>query len=472
MDLVAYIRVSKVGGREGDSFQSPAEQRRAIEAIVRLTPGARIVAEFEDLNESGGTMDRPEVKKAIAMVESGQADGIVCAYLDRWARTVEALEMIESWAKRGKTFISAADKFDATTSQGKFALGMMLLVAKYYRDVISDRWDASCRNAIGRGVHVSVPYGYRRENGKGSKLVIFEPEAIVVRRIFAERIADTGIAEIAHGLNADGVASSRGGQWTRQAVRALLRVRSYTGEASRGEYVLDGAHDAIVTRGQWDAAQTERAPAKQNGKSLLVGLVRCKGCGYVMGAGSSTHGGRRYNCNRHHAELRCPSPTTAPADKLEQLVEGAFLNHYGHVKVQGARRSNPAVAETEKAMEQASAVYARWRDNGELQAEIGDEEHTAGLIARKRDWEEKRRAHADAVRKAGANDLSIDPSVYPTLSLRERRELMKAGIDAVVLHRASSTHTPLVDRLEVLFTNELDHDGSRGGIAAAVRERP
>ena len=33
MDLVAYIRVSQGGEREGDSFQSPDEQRRAIESI-------------------------------------------------------------------------------------------------------------------------------------------------------------------------------------------------------------------------------------------------------------------------------------------------------------------------------------------------------------------------------------------------------------------------------------------------------
>jgi len=66
MDLVAYIRVSKVGDREGDSFQSPREQRRAIEAIAALTPGARIIGEFEDLDESGGTMDRPGVQRAIS----------------------------------------------------------------------------------------------------------------------------------------------------------------------------------------------------------------------------------------------------------------------------------------------------------------------------------------------------------------------------------------------------------------------
>ena len=329
MDLVAYVRVSQVGERGGESFQSPKQQRDAINAIVSLTPGAKVIEWIEELNVSGGSMDRVGADRAIAIVDSGQADGIVCAYLDRWARTVEALEMIERWAKQGKAFISARERFDATTSQGKFALGMMLLVAKYYRDLMSERWDESSRGAIERGVHVTVPYGYRRgdsENGRahrkggkhGAPLVVVPDEAKVVRRIFAERLTGIGIADIAHGLNADGVPSPRGGRWTRQTVRAIVRVRAYVGDAKRGDYVREGAHEALVSREDWDAVQSERTRSWKRGQSdsLLIGLVRCAGCGYVMGAGSSQHGGRRVNCNRHHAEMRCPSPTTAPAEAL------------------------------------------------------------------------------------------------------------------------------------------------------------
>jgi DNA invertase Pin-like site-specific DNA recombinase len=226
------------------------------------------------------------VQQAIGMVESGQADGIVCAYLDRWARNMEALEMIERWTKQGKTFISARERFDANTSAGRFTLGMMLLVAKHYRDRITEGWETSVKNAVERGVHVTVPYGYRRGDGngrphrkggtRGAPLVAERAPAEVVRRIFTERAQGVGISTIGDGLNSDGIISPRGGRWTRQAVRALLRVRAYMGEASRGEYVLENAHEPIVSREEWEAAQTERAPAKQNGHSLLVGLVRLR----------------------------------------------------------------------------------------------------------------------------------------------------------------------------------------------------
>jgi site-specific DNA recombinase len=471
MDLVAYIRVSRVGGREGDSFQSPREQRRAIDAVVALKPGVRIIGEpIEDLDESGGSMDRPGAQRAIAMVESGQADGIVVAKLDRWARNLEALEMIERWVAQGKTFISAADQFDAKTPQGKLTLGMLLLVAKYYRDQTAESWDHSTRDAIERGVHVTVPFGYRRSNGRGSPLAVDEPNAATVRRIFEERQRGTGIASIASRLNADKVPAPRGGLWTRQSVRALVRVRAYSGVASRGEYETEGAHEAIIEPHDWLAAQTERGESRERTTSLLAGLVRCAGCGYVMGAGSSLHGGRRYHCNRHHAEIDCPSPTTAPADALERLVSDEFLARYGDVRVQGAD-ADPRVAECEVLLERTRARYESFRRDHEARDIMGLADWRADLADYRREVDDAERAHADAVRETATTALTVDGDVWATLDVAERGELMTAGLDAVVLSRAGSTHTPLRERVTILWAGQLEHDGSRSGIAASVRER-
>lgn len=56
-------------------------------------PGASIIDEIVDLNVSGGSMQRVSVQGPIDRVDRGEADGIVVAYPDRWARTIEALEM-------------------------------------------------------------------------------------------------------------------------------------------------------------------------------------------------------------------------------------------------------------------------------------------------------------------------------------------------------------------------------------------
>jgi DNA invertase Pin-like site-specific DNA recombinase len=485
MDLLAYIRVSKVGDRQGDSYQTEDQQRTAIDAIVALTPGARVIGTHIDRDQSGGTMDRPEVQKVIRAVESGRADGVVVAYLDRWARTLEALEMIERWSREGKAFISARDKFDATTSQGKFALGMMLLVAKYYRDTITERWDEAAKNAVERGVHTTVPYGYRRGEGngkahakggtRGAPLVTDRVEAPNVQRIFAERLTGNSASMIADSLNGDGIPSAKGKRWNRQSVRAILKSRTYLGEArrerkGRDPLVTEDAHEALVSEADWKAVQQEKRSYKKRSSRLLDSLVRCGGCGYAMGPSSS--GGQRWNCNRHHAELECPSPTTAPVDGLEEIVAEEFLSHYGDIEVQGALTVTSDVQDAESALGRATDELARWRDDVEMREVLGDADYRAGLMTRKQAMNVAEEAHREAVRLAGASDLAIDPNLWDTLTLSERRELVCAGVEAVVVSRAASTHTPLADRVKIIWPGELDHDGTRSAIAAAIRQRP
>ncbi len=53
MQLDGYIRVSRVGGRGGDSFISPAVQRDQIERWAAMR-GATIVKWHEEYDQSGG----------------------------------------------------------------------------------------------------------------------------------------------------------------------------------------------------------------------------------------------------------------------------------------------------------------------------------------------------------------------------------------------------------------------------------
>ena len=114
------------------------------------------------------------------MIEAGQADGIAVAKLDRWARNARGISMIEQLEADGRTFISAADGFDTSQSTGRFALGMMVLVAQLIRDQHIETWEGITRNAVDRGVHTKIPYGYTRSNGRGSSLIPHPVEAPVV----------------------------------------------------------------------------------------------------------------------------------------------------------------------------------------------------------------------------------------------------------------------------------------------------
>ena len=89
-----------------------------------------------------------------------------------------------------------------------------------------------------------VPFGYEFA---GSRLVINEDEAAVVRRIFAEFTRPyfhTGLSEISADLNADGIPTQRGGHWYASTVRYILSNQVYASEPR-----------AIITRGAYEQAQ-------------------------------------------------------------------------------------------------------------------------------------------------------------------------------------------------------------------------
>ena len=463
--LVAYIRVSKVAGREGDRFQSPDQQREAIGHAAALA-NATIIEEIVELDESGGTMDRPGLKRALAMLHDGQADGIVVARLDRFGRNIEVPLVIRDLVDNGKVFLSAADQFDTSTPMGRFALGMMALVATLERDRHVETWAKSTANAIGRGVAVRCPYGYRRADT--GRLVPDEPAAGAVRKMYRLRAAGTGVAAIAATLNADGVPPPHAAEWTRQTVRAMLRVRTYLGEARYGEHVTLDAHPALVDHATWHAAQRSRGVSRPSeGKNLLAGILRCAGCGYLMGAGQG-RGGRRYNCNRVHGGGRCPSPTAAMAPRLEAHVEQAFLERYGSASVIAAQTS-PELLALEDAHNLALREFEEWRDDTAMRTLIGAENYRAGLATRHAQVEAAARTHAAAVREQGAQSLAIDAAVWDDLTIPERRLLLAAGIDDVLLSRAANNMVPIADRVVIRWTGEGAADGlPRQGVAGPV----
>jgi DNA invertase Pin-like site-specific DNA recombinase len=393
--LIAYIRVSDVGDREGEAFQSVRQQREAIEAIVRLTPGASIAEEIVDLNVSGGSMERERVHDAIERVERGDADGIVVAYLDRWARTVDALSMFRRWADQGRWFLSAAEKFDASTSQGRFALGMMLLVAQFYREQLTERFALSQRHAITRGAFIGpTPFGYRRiEDPLSQRVGCLEPDpttAPIVTETYL-RAARDGIAAAARRL----------GRSTSDT-RRLLSNRVYLGEirhATAGRNL--NAHEPLTDLGTWTAAQLKPRRRAHSVAYPLSGIARCAGCGGPLTGQLSKdrHGsrGRRYRCSRRHSDA-CVS---IGADVLEAHTRAVIADAIGTGRPVASPRAR-ALAEADEALRVAEATLNEYAADTELQANLGIDAYRAGARERREALRAAQRAYQEESARASA----------------------------------------------------------------------
>ena len=229
-----YVRVSRVGGREGDSFISPQAQRDRIEAAA-AGAGATIDKWHTDLDQSGGDAQRPEFQAALERVEQGATDGIVVAKLDRFARSVlDAREALRRIDEAGGTLISAEDGFDTKTPMGRFAATMIFALGELEFERVREGWDTARSFAARRGVHMAKPLtGY--DHGEGKRLVPND-DAPVIRDLFRRRATGAHWTELARYLDERDVrpwGRVEGGNWTAASVRSLIGNRGYLGRSAR-----------------------------------------------------------------------------------------------------------------------------------------------------------------------------------------------------------------------------------------------
>jgi DNA invertase Pin-like site-specific DNA recombinase len=182
-----YVRVSRRGGREGESFISPEVQRQKIAGWAELH-GVEIVRWWDEIDQSGAKFERPMFQQALARCEAGETGGIVVARLDRFARSaIDALESIKRLNAAGARLVSVEDNFDGSTPMGRFAIGILSLIAELELERIRESWETAKREAIGRGVHIAsyTPTGYKRD--ESSRLVRDEPAASFIAEAFRKR---------------------------------------------------------------------------------------------------------------------------------------------------------------------------------------------------------------------------------------------------------------------------------------------
>jgi DNA invertase Pin-like site-specific DNA recombinase len=327
--LDAYIRVSRVNGREGDGYISPGEQRKRIEEWA-AREGVEIVQWWEELDQSGGKLDRPMIQAALERCRKGETDGIVVAKRDRFARTlIGALQTIQELEEMGAVF-AAADGLDSSTPEGKFAVNLMLSMADFELRRIRDGWRAATENAVADGIHISArpPTGYLRENGKRSRLVPDPEIAPLIHEVFFRRAKGESWGALATYLQENGVPSSKTG------VTGIVRNRAYLGEA-RGSHgaVNLSAHEPLVTVEEWEAAQWKGRTYAKDGtvaaRGMLSGLITCVGCGHKLSVTMSRYpktGENRpiYFCKGQHSGGRCPERPAAEAERIDQFVRDAF----------------------------------------------------------------------------------------------------------------------------------------------------
>ena len=78
---------------------------------------------YDDGGFSGGTMERPALKRLIADIEAGQIDVVVVNKVDRLTRALsDFAKLVDVFDRRGVSFVSITQQFNTTTSMGRLTL--------------------------------------------------------------------------------------------------------------------------------------------------------------------------------------------------------------------------------------------------------------------------------------------------------------------------------------------------------------
>lgn len=199
MKYVAYYRVSTA--KQGRSGLGLDAQRSTVLAHCGTEP----LAEYVEV-ESGRLDDRPELARAL---ETARAQGatLVIAKLDRLSRDVHFI----SGLMKASVPILACDN----PAADKFTLHLYAALAEKERDLISERTRAALAAAKARGVRLGSNRK-RTERAEAHAASL----AAVLAQLRSEGILST--RAIAAALNAQGITSPAGAQWSAMAVKRVV----------------------------------------------------------------------------------------------------------------------------------------------------------------------------------------------------------------------------------------------------------
>lgn len=176
---------------------------------------------------------------------TGEVEAVVIAKLDRLSRRMFDFTKVQAELQRlGVALVSIGEGFDDSTPIGRAMAHVIMTFAQMERELISERTRTA---ATYKRDHLQpygpTPYGFRRV---GDKLLPDRETLKVVEEIFTLRRKGASLRRIAGELNGRQIPAPRGGAWSAEGVRLILRNAGLYGK------VLDG----LLTRDEADQMKT------------------------------------------------------------------------------------------------------------------------------------------------------------------------------------------------------------------------
>jgi site-specific DNA recombinase len=214
---VGYIRVStQEQATSGISLDAQAEKVRAYANLYDI----ELVDIVVDAGVSAKSLDRDGLQSALQMLDNGEADAILIFKLDRLTRSVSDWNTLIKDYFTNKALLSVSDQIDTRTAAGRLCLNVLMSVAQWEREAIGERTSTALQHKKAMGDHVGSPaYGYEMVEKKLVKVAIEHEAITLIEQLKADGLT---LQQIADHLNAQNIATKRGGKWYPTTVKNVL----------------------------------------------------------------------------------------------------------------------------------------------------------------------------------------------------------------------------------------------------------
>ena len=322
-----YERLSRDDEQVGES-NSIQNQKMYLEEYARHH-GLRNIRHFWDDGYTGTNFNRPGFNALLSEIEAGHVATLIVKDLSRFGRNYLQVGYYTEvvFPKKGVRFIAINNSVDSAKPSDNDFTPFLNIMNEWYAKDTSNKIKAVFKARMKKGMRCSgsIPYGYKRTKEDKQLLLVDEPAAEVVRKIYRLACQGMGMTAIAERLSAEKVLipsayaakyfpeNCRHNKmadpyhWTATTVGYILDRQEYLGHTVLGKSICENfktkqrraatadelmifpnTHEAIVDQDTWDIAhklRVRKRPKAANGTYThrLSGLIYCADCGARMG---------------------------------------------------------------------------------------------------------------------------------------------------------------------------------------------
>ena len=362
-----YCRLSRDDDLSGDS-NSIVHQKEILGEYAKRH-GFTNEQFYVDDGYSGTNFNRPDFQRMLKDIESGLVGTVIVKDMSRFGRNYIMVGYYTEilFEQAGIRFIAVNDGVDNERDSDEFTPFRNIINEWYARDT-SKKVKAVLRAKGTSGKHLSAipPYGYMKDPADGSRWIIDEEAAPIVREIFKMFVEGTTPLQIAEILNNRKVDSPlvhfvKNGMpnrarkdgvplWSGPSIYNMLEQEAYTGctvnfKTAKKSY--KSKDQIYLPRGEWKIfrdtqepiidtetfvivqkmRECRRVPRKKDAQpNIFAGLLYCADCGRSLSrhTGASIDRYQSYTCSSYRKNTIC-SPHHITLDAISEVVLNDLL---------------------------------------------------------------------------------------------------------------------------------------------------